>query len=357
MSIFEQILFYQKKNRLVSHLLFWLVVLLISVVSAKYYDGNEFTLSWAFMGSGLYLINQVVATYFLTYFIIPQFFFSKRYGLALISFIIGSYVICVLARFNMVRIAEPLSGQAPKASETNINILTDLPKLIFVYFFRIFSLAFFFLFIKLLKDQFEIQRRALTLEKEKAETELKLLKAQLNPHFLFNTLNNIYSLSLAGSPATSASIGRLAEILDHILYRCNNLLVPLSGELTLLNNYICLEKLRYDERLKVNFRIGGQEEIGIAPLILLTIVENAFKHGVSQDIGDVRIDIGLDHDGGQLRFRVSNTYKPMPGEGSSGNIGLPNLRQQLELIYPKKHVLSITRTETLFTVDLHIDVT
>jgi len=373
MSYFEQILRYQKRNRLASHLLFWLVVLLISVVSAKYYDGNEFTLSWGFTGSGLYLINQVIATYFLTYFIIPQLFFSKRYGLALTSFIVGSYLICVLARFIIVRIAEPLAGQAPKASETNMNILTDLPKLIFVYFFHIFSLAFVFLFIKLLKDQLEIQRRALTLEKDKAATELKLLKAQLNPHFLFNTLNNIYSLSLMGSPATSESIGRLAEILDYILYRCNNLLVPLSGELALLNNYICLEKLRYDERLKVNFTIGGQEagrmhagsqgpaaeaglpEIRIAPLLLLSIVENAFKHGAGQGIGDVTIGIALEYANAQFRCRVSNTCKPGPGQGSSGSIGLPNLRHQLELIYPGKHELTITRTETLFTINLSLD--
>jgi hypothetical protein len=353
MSFFEKILYYQKRNRLLSHLLFWLTVLFISMYISKYRDGSEFTYRFALIGNGLYLVPQIIASYFLTYWVGPQFFFRKKYLSGLVGFILGSYLICVLSRFLIVKVAEPLAGIAPNAFETNLEILTDLPKLLCNYFFSIFSLALAFMFVKLLKDQMEIQKRALTLEKQKAEAELKLLKSQLNPHFLFNTLNNIYSLSLSNSPVTSTSIGRLSEILDYILYHCNSLYVPLSGEIMLLNNYIGLEKLRYDERLKVDFKCNADQNIEIAPLILLSIVENAFKHGAGNDIGEPVIRIELNADEKLFSFKVVNSFQPK-NPVSQGSIGLPNLKQQLELIYPQKHKLEITQTDTLFTVTLAI---
>jgi hypothetical protein len=329
-----------------------LAVLIISMNISKYLDGSEFTYHLALIGNGLYLVPQIIASYFLTYWVVPQFFFQKKYLLGLAGFILGSYLICILSRFLIVRAAEPLAGIAPNAFETNLEILTDLPKLLYRYFFSIFSLALVFMLVKLLKDQLDIQKRALTLEKQKAEAELKLLKSQLNPHFLFNTLNNIYSLSLSNSPVTSTSIGRLSEILDYILYKCNSLYVPLSGEITLLNNYIGLEKLRYDERLKVNFTCNVELDIEIAPLILVSFVENAFKHGAGNDTGSPVINIELNADNTSFSFIVSNSFYPKAE--NPGSIGLQNLKQQLELIYPQKHKLEITQTDILFTVTLAI---
>jgi sensor histidine kinase YesM len=357
MSFFEKILYYQQRNRLVSHLLFWLAVILISISSSKYRDGREFTYSFAFIGNGLYLIPQIIASYFLTYWVVPQFFFRKEYRVTLVTFIIGSYLICVLARFLVVRVAEPLAGQAPKAFETNLEILTDLQKLLYVYFFSIFSLAFVFMFVKLLKDQLNIQKRALTLEKQKAEAELRLLKTQLNPHFLFNTLNNIYSLSLMHSPVTSPSIARLADILDYILYRCDGLYVPLADEIKLLNSYIELEKLRYDERLQVNFKTKIDQQIEIAPLILLSIVENAFKHGAGDDLGSPVITIELTVKDSLLDFKVVNSlnHKGEVLKDTNEKIGLNNLKQQLELIYGESYHLNIVQTDGSFAVSLQID--
>ena len=355
MNFLDSIFLYQKRYRLGSHVVFWALVFLIGLSSSKYHDGQEFSYSFALIGNGLFLIPQIIASYFLAYFIVPGFFFRKEYLQVIVYFILGSYLICILSRFLIVRVAEPAAGVAPKAFETNLNILTDLPKLLYVYFFNIFSVAFAFMFLKFLKDQVIIQKHTLLLEKEKAETELKLLKTQLNPHFLFNTLNNIYALSLNNSPATSTSIGRLSEILDYILYKCNSLYVPISGEIALLNNYIGLEKLRYDQRLNVNFNIHKQEEIGIAPMILLSIVENAFKHGAGDETGNPSIDIDLTADQRSFRFTVKNSYHPDPETERPASIGLPNLRQQLDLIYPKKHSLVITQGQDLFTVHLAID--
>jgi len=354
-SFFEKVFYYQKKNRVLSHVLFWIAVLLISVNISKYRDGRDFTYGFAMMGNGLYLIPQLIASYLLSYWLVPQFFFRKKHMLALSGFIAGSYLICVLARFLIVRVAEPLAGLKKNPFETNAEILTDLPKLFYVYFFSIFSLAFVFMFIKLLKDQLEVQKRALTLEKQKAEAELKLLKTQLNPHFLFNTLNNIYALSLGNAPQTSDAIARLSEILDYILYQCNSIYVPVSGEIVLLKNYISLEKLRYDERLAVDFQVDQQYDIEIAPLILLSIVENAFKHGAGNNIGSPVVNIELCAETAHFNFKVTNTFQSRPETGSVDRIGLPNLKQQLDLIYPGKHSLQIGQNESLFTVELHID--
>jgi len=238
-----------------------------------------------------------------------------------------------------------------------VEILTDIPKLLYVYFFDILSSSAIFIFLKLLKDQFEIQKRALALEKEKAETELKLLKAQLNPHFLFNTLNNIYSLSFTSSPVTSQSIARLAEILDHILYRCNTPFVSLAAEISLVKNYIELEKLRYDDRLSVHFDTKVDEEINIPPLILLSLVENAFKHGASDDTGAPIIEISLEVNEENFIFTISNTIaqNTVTEQSPTERIGLNNLRRQLDLIYKEGYELDVTLESKYFKVQLIID--
>ncbi len=353
----DNIIQFQKKHRLLSHVAYWFIVLLIAVSSSKYSDGKRATYSFELITDFLYELPEIAAAYLLTYVIVPQFFYKKRYLTATLIFIISSYVTCVAARIIIVKICEPLAGIAPKAFETYSEISTDILKLLYVYFFQIFSVAFVFMCLKVLKDQLEIQKRALTLEKEKAETELKLLKTQLNPHFLFNTLNNIYSLSFTSSPVTSESIARLADILDHILYRCDTQYVPLSAEIALIKNYIELEKLRYDKRLTINFDAKIDHEIAIAPLILLSLVENAFKHGASDDTGAPVIDICLHINENEFIFNISNTVAEQKSdiESSSGDrIGLNNLRQQLNLIYGNNYGLEATRQGEYFKVCLTI---
>jgi hypothetical protein len=356
MSPVEDILRYQKKYRMASHLVFWLGVLLLGVSDSKYHDGKDFTYRFAFIGDGLFLFPQILAAYFLTYAIIPAFFYRKKYISASVGFLFGSYLICLLARFLIVRVAEPMAGVAPKAFETNGELITDLPKLLYNYFFPIFSLSILFLFIKLLIEHLGVQQRTLVLEKEKAETELRLLKSQLNPHFLFNTLNNIYALSLLNSPATSSSIGKLAEILDHILYRCDGDLVPLSAEIGLLNNYLALEKLRYNDRLQLRFNSRVDGEVAVPPLLLLSLAENAFKHGASQDMGQPLIEIDLEADRDRLRYSVTNSLPGLPVMDGNGKIGLSNLKKQLDLLFPDRHVLTTgfagRRFQALLILDL-----
>jgi hypothetical protein len=354
MSLSERMIAFNQKHRVASHLLFWLLLLILQLSSSSYDNWDQVSFRNNLVGDGTNLLAQIAAAYFLAYFIAPRYIYQQKYLAALAWFAVSVYVVCVLSRLEVIHFEEPIFGKKPNPKETYTEIFTDLPKLAYVYFFRIFSVAFVFMLLKLLKDQLAIQRRALSLEKQRVEAELKLLKTQLNPHFLFNTMNNIYTLALMKSSVTADAIGRLSEILDYILYRCDGWYVPLTGEIALLNNYIGLEKLRYDDRLKVHFKPHLEQDIEIAPLILLTIVENAFKHGASNDIGEPVVNIELNADHHRFAFTVSNSFQSKT-IAEAPSIGLPNLKQQLELIYPGKHNLAITQTEFLFMVKLTIE--
>ncbi len=203
---------------------------------------------------------------------------------------------------------------------------------------------------------YEIKRRKdLELIKEKSESELKVLKAQLNPHFLFNTLNNIYSLSIENSPKTPESIAKLSEMLDHVLYRSEGSIVPLSGEIDLIKNYIELEQLRYDERLKLELLIKVDQEFRIPPLILLSLVENAFKHGAAKDSGSPEINIEISNTNSQLTFEISNTVTGELPDDIVESIGLSNIRKQLDLIYGEAYNFNISTEANKFIVLLNIN--
>lgn len=358
MNFTARIIAFHRQNKVLSHIVFWIAALLVATMTESYQSSDGWFSANRLLFHAVTLITQIMTAYFLAYFVIPGFLNSRKPVQMSVYTIAGMYLICALARLLNLHIYEPLAGIPPKAFENLHEVFTNLARLLYVYFFRNLSVAIVFLFLKLLTDQYETQQKALRLEKEKSKAELKLLKAQLNPHFLFNTLNNIYSLSFTSSPATSESIARLADILDHILYRCEAQYVPLSAEVALIKNYIELEKLRYDQRLTINFNTSISQEIIIAPLILLSLVENAFKHGASDDAGAPVIAIDLRVNEHSFNFNISNSVTETKNdrEYSQGTgIGLNNLRKQLYLVYGKAYTLDVRRQSGFFEVSLAID--
>lgn len=175
---------------------------------------------------------------------------------------------------------------------------------------------------------------------------------------MFNTLNNLYTLTLKKSPKAPDVVVKLSEILDYILYKCSEKYVSLKSEIQLIKNYISLEEIRYGDRLKVNLNITNPNvNAYISPLILLTYVENAFKHGVSGDIEDPSIDILIDLDGNQLNFRVTNSKNPHISDKNASykkGIGSKNIQRQLELIYPGKYELKVQEEPNTYTINLTI---
>jgi LytS/YehU family sensor histidine kinase len=215
--------------------------------------------------------------------------------------------------------------------------------------------------IKLTKNWLETQRRQQALEKEKLETELKFLKYQFNPHFLFNSINSIFFLIHKNPDMASASLAKFSELLRHQLYECNDLQIPLSKELSYLENFIELEKLRQNKDVVISFEIEqfNIENWGIAPFILMTFVENAFKH-VSRHADELNwINIKLVLDKQKLNLFVANSTSPNVANEvvNYGGIGLKNVQRRLELVYPGQYELEIQHTPDRFEVKLQLTLT
>ena len=210
--------------------------------------------------------------------------------------------------------------------------------------------------VKLFKGRIASQQKEQSLEKEKLASELNFLKAQTNPHFLFNTLNNLYGLARKSDSNTAPSIMKLSNIMRYILYECSAPSIAIENEVKVVEDYIELEKLRYDDRLKINFTQSVDDwKQKIAPLILLPFVENAFKHGASENRFDSVIDMKLELSGKQLQFTIKNTkdedaQKTTTVEG----IGLKNVKRQLDLVYDKNYTLNIHPEQDTFLVELLI---
>lgn len=198
------------------------------------------------------------------------------------------------------------------------------------------------------------EKRALQAEAEKAQAELAFLKAQINPHFLFNTLNNIYSLAITHSEHTAASIMKLSNILRYVTDEVRQDFVPLQQEIDCIQDYIDLQQLRLGKKTLVTFnKTGNAAPLSIAPLLLMTFVENAFKHGISNHQAS-SIDIDLQADHNHIEFRCSNALFPRKQTDRTG-IGIANTRQRLEHLYAGKHQLNITTDNNLYTVVLVLE--
>jgi hypothetical protein len=191
---------------------------------------------------------------------------------------------------------------------------------------------------------------------EKQAAELNYLRSQTNPHFLFNTLNNIYSLASDKSDLAPESIFRLSEILRFMLYETSARGIPVQQEISVINDYIALEKLRYDESLDVIFKYDIEDMTQLLPpLLLMPLVENAFKHGTAETIDTPFVNIHLSINDRQLSLVVKNSAdKPLAEESGKERIGLSNLRRQLQLLY-SDHQLLVHQCEADFTASLKIN--
>jgi sensor histidine kinase YesM len=219
-----------------------------------------------------------------------------------------------------------------------------------------FFSIFFFGIIRHTYDYRKLKEATQQLRIEKQEAELNYLKSQTNPHFLFNTLNNIYSLARDKSDLAPESILRLSKILRFMLYETGGEYIAIEQELKIMTDYVALEKLRYDDSLRINFNHNVEDmKQAIPPLLLIPLVENAFKHGVSETRNQPFVDIHLSLNKRLLSFIVKNSMEAFPDEPPiKENIGLSNLRRQLELLYTDYN-LSVQHGESVFTASLKIN--
>ncbi|MFP4469904.1 MAG: sensor histidine kinase [Bacteroidales bacterium] len=295
---------------------------------------------------------DVGAAYFTVYFLIPEYLMQRRYKMFLLYFVLSALFFMLLQRSTIVFVTYPVLYPGENTG--------PFFRFNYIYiFFNIYVMAAIFASIKLFEYWFVDQKENRELQQQKLESELKFLKSQIHPHFLFNTLNNLYALTLDKSDRAPEVVVKLSDLLSYMLYECNVPRVPLEKEIQLLKDYLDLEKIRYPRGLKVNLEVQGRiNGKMIAPLLLIPFVENGFKHGMSRQIGNPRMNILLDVKDYSLIFKIQNT-KPAAGQndetGYTEGIGLKNVRRRLDLIYGEAYDLKLNNAEHTFSVTLKLN--
>ena len=194
-----------------------------------------------------------------------------------------------------------------------------------------------------------------SLKAGKSEAELALLKSQVNPHFFFNTLNNLYSLTVKKSEEAPQVVLKLSDMMRYTIYEGKKDFVPIHDEIDYLNNYIDLHKIRYHKTVDIQFKAEVQERDEVAPLLFIILLENAFKHGVESLSSDAFIKMNLISDKDKIFFTIANNFEAPNKKNVEDGIGLENLKRRLELIYPKRHTLAISSQNNVFRVELKIE--
>jgi sensor histidine kinase YesM len=323
------VFFNTKIGRILTHLIFWIVFFLVIIIIGSLQTRQAF---WSVAAQNMMFVPVIIApTYITLYYFIPRFLFKRRYVmfallnlLAVVFFVFFDRVITYYAY-----IPKYFPEYAKEKGFFD-----------FSYIGAIFSLYFIVALattIKFVKYWFIHQQQKAQLEKQNLVSELALLRSQINPHFLFNTLNNIEGLISNDAQKASDSIIRLSSILRYMLYESNAEKVPLAREVEYLKNFIELSSLRIFNPSFFSFNISGKYNgVTIAPMLLVPLVENAIKHG-DKNVQPPGITINLDISPGKLDFEVINySSEEEKNKDNTGGIGLKNLQRRLELLYPEK---------------------
>jgi two-component system LytT family sensor kinase len=336
---------------LVYHYLWWATTLGNPAKAASSIFFTPFAIKYLF-----YVVFQALAVYFNLYFLIPRYLEKNRLP-EYISYLILTTLFAAACIVPGYFVSARLTGKTVLelygwSSVDLYSLYTGNPLSSTA---ASMTLA---MSIKLAKSWLQTKRRQQQLEKEKLETELNFLKYQFNPHFLFNTINSIFFLIHKNPDMASASLAKFSELLRHQLYECNDRQILLSKEITNLENSIELEKLRQNDNVEVSCQTDQlpYEDLGIAPFILMTFVENAFKHVSKEGDRPNWIRIRLRLEGRQLDFSVSNSVSqgPVTEVVHYGGIGLKNVQRRLDLIYPGQYELDIQANNSRFEVRLRL---
>ncbi|TKC12344.1 hypothetical protein FA048_01615 [Pedobacter polaris] len=340
----------KSKGAIIMHSLFWLTMLMIAL--ATIFFGQKHTTLDLVYSYGLFSVLNLSAFYINYIFLIPEFIQKrKKYWLYVFSFVFILAASVLIKTTIAVLNPEDLLQSIGRKGE--IHHISVNEYVIVSTFFSGFVLVSSCI-IKFSVDWFSNEKIQRSLESEKKDMELQFLKSQLNPHFLFNSLNNIYSLAYQKSEKTADAILKLSEIMRYMIYESNDSWVDLSKEVEYVTSFVELQKLRFKDGAAVNITINGEiDGQKIVPLILISFVENAFKHGVANDPEDP-IKINIIANQKILHFSVSNK-KNKTNKDAMGGVGLNNVERRLQLLYPDRYKLNIVNSATHYTTELMLD--
>ncbi len=366
MNLHRLIFSKERSVRLSRHVIFWLCwFLYLSCTQLRNQTPDEIGMkSFVIYQLGVSanrVILQMLFCYPFIYILIPRFFQKKNY----VSFSI--LLTLLLVAMYRVTYIDYLYIWSDRSSPIFFDIpgikpLTPFQSKYFAIYSNIhctgtFVSASIILAVKYYKNWFNKERENESLIYQNSKAELQLLKAQVHPHFLFNTLNNIYALMLDDSPKAITVLNELSGMVRYMTDEGTGSLVPLSKEIKMLMDYIGLEKIRYGERLDMitDIRLDKNEDPLIAPLLMIPFVENSFKHGASNAIDHARIHLQISSAHDQLAFTIRNDINPVPEKGKQRTrIGLKNVKKRLQILYPEKHSLQFSEANGIFTVTMTI---
>jgi hypothetical protein len=358
--------FYTPLVRIVCHISMWVIFTFLLQINFLLDYNLPLTITLVFAARSL--ICNIILFYLFFYFIFPNTLLKNKVVLTILSLpiclvlwiILNHYCLILIGKY--FKIEGPyLKGVIENQNESFIEIISlkNILKEAILVFYSISS----FFFIKILFDiirfyskWFKSERKSVQLEIEKLNLEKDFLKAQLNPHFLFNTLNNLYGLALRNDYQTPQVIMHLSEIMRYTLYESNAELVPLTREVEFLKNYVLLEKMRFKNNKNIDFTLddSNMDTQMIAPLLTFTFVENSFKYGLKpKNDGFLKINVSVDNN--IFYFSIINDKEENRREREFSGIGTVNIRKRLELLYPGKHELKIEDQGKSFFVEMKIN--
>jgi two-component system sensor histidine kinase AlgZ len=338
---------HHKKRELLLHSAFWAVYASFIVNHVTTYQTSP-QIHWGhvILASLISLFYLFVLSYFNYFYLIPVFLLQKKIGAYILLFL-TSFAVLVALRLGAETLAFGQSWEVQNLARTQLIMQTTISDLFIVLFIALLRFA---------ADWPALDSRRRQLETEKLNAELKFLKAQVNPHFLFNTLNNLYYLSTIKSDTAPLVIAKLSEVMRYMIYDSNHEQIALDKEIEYMQHYIGLERLRLKEGVPLEFEVAGRTDMLISPLILITFLENAFKHGVSNGGDHCWIKARIRVEENRLLYTIANSkIRALPCPTDGEGIGLANVKRRLDLSYPGKHQLNIDDREDSYSVTLTID--
>jgi len=316
---------------------------LFAAVLFLIYSFDKHRMSFHFINLIFFSCYLLIAL-FISYVLVPKLFYTKK----LITF--WSLILTILIAVYYIEeyVLEPLFVGGDRAAHISSMYYTLL---------SIFPIIFMMVGFKIAWDTVKKQQELEKLQTTVNESELRFLKSQINPHFLFNNLNNLYSYALENSPKTPSIILELSSVLRYMLYDCKEDFVPLKKEIEHLKNFTALNELQIENRGKVTFKTNNSSSnYKIAPLILMVFIENAFKHSTASQSDLIEIDIDLNIENNKLYFSCKNSFfENTNTQNLSKGIGLENVKKRLNLLYPKAHKLQITKSNNYYIVNLTLN--
>lgn len=338
--------------KIAGHILFWLISISLLTFIFYFYDEKlSFNLIEKSLITNLFF---ALAVYINLYLLIPRFLKEKNYIFYFFWLIVLLSVTSLSLQFLFLYPLRNLLGITESYTSFNTNLHS-------AYFFSTLIFVGITTFLKLITDWVSLQDVNLKLakiEQQKLEAELKTLKSQLNPHFLFNSLNNIYSLSLVKSDKVPELILKLSGLMRHIIYESKENYIPLEKELDFVNNFIELQRIRTSDKTKIHYQVNGTiPEAKIAPLIFEPFIDNAFKHGLPGTVYSDFINIAFNFEkNGWLQFTLENNYEERFNNTKlNSGIGLQNVKKRLKLLYqPHEFYLHISQKDNIHTISLEL---